>query len=65
MTIDSQIEQAINEAVKEYNQSESVGKKLIAWLEATMEWKEDPLKDKPSNRMRLETIFESLQIKDD
>lgn len=43
MPLDKKIEQALEEAVKKYNQQESLTKKLIAWVNAIIDGRDEEL----------------------
>ncbi len=61
MAIDPQIEMAIRDSVSEANQPEILAKKLIKWLENSMDGTEDPL-DKSSYELHLDLIFQTMDI---
>lgn len=61
MAIDPQIEMAIRDSVLDANQPEILAKKLIKWLENSMEGTEDPL-DKSSYELHLDLIFQTMDV---
>lgn len=62
MTIDARITQAINEAVKEAGQPDTLARRLIAWFEAVTSGNED-INDQATAARHLEVLFEGTVVK--
>lgn len=56
MTIDARIAQAINEAVKEAGQPDTLARRLIAWFEAVSSGNED-INDQAAADRHLQVLF--------
>lgn len=56
MAIDIRITQAINEAVKEAGQPETLARRLVAWFEAVTSGNED-INDQATTARHLEVLF--------
>ena len=61
MAIDIRITQAINEAVKEAGQPETLARRLIAWFEAVTSGNED-INDQAATARHLEVLFEGTVV---
>lgn len=61
MTLDSRITEAINEAVEEAGQPETLARRLIAWFEAVTSGNED-INDPASTARHLEVLFEGTIV---
>ncbi len=61
MAIDIRITQAINEAVKEAGQTETLARRLIAWFEAVTSGNED-INDQAATARHLEVLFEGTVV---
>ncbi|RMB01950.1 CxC ATPase DNA modification system associated small protein [Eilatimonas milleporae] len=61
MTIDARITQAINEAVKEAGQPDTLARRLIAWFEAVTSGNED-INDQATAARHLEVLFEGTVV---
>lgn len=61
MTIDNRITQAINEAVKESGQPETLARRLIAWFAAVTSGNED-INDQTTTARHLEVLFEGTVV---
>ena len=64
MTIDARITQAINEAVKEAGQPDTLARRLIAWFEAVTSGNED-INDQATAARHLEVLFEGTVVEDE
>lgn len=64
MTLDARITQAINEAVEEAGQPETLARRLIAWFEAVTSGNED-INDHAAAARHLEVLFEGTVVQDD
>ncbi|MEM9578442.1 MAG: CxC ATPase DNA modification system associated small protein [Pseudomonadota bacterium] len=64
MTIDARITQAINEAVAEAGQPDTLSRRLIAWFEAVTSGNED-INDKATTARHLEVLFEGTVVEND
>ena len=62
MVLDRRITQAINEAVEEASQPETLARRLIAWFEAVTSGNED-INDQAAAR-HLEVLFEGTVAQD-
>ena len=58
MSLDSEIIKAIHDAVKEKNQSDSVAKRLIAWIEAMS----NSELNNTDNSNHLDSIYNAINI---
>ncbi|GAB4527090.1 MAG: hypothetical protein Tsb0014_07620 [Pleurocapsa sp.] len=58
MSLDSEIIKAIQDAVKEENQSDSVAKRLIAWIEAMSNLE----LSNTDNSNHLDSIYNAIDI---
>ena len=63
MTIDARITQAINEAIEEAGQPETLARRLIAWFEAVTSGNED-INDQATTTRHLEVLFEGTVVQD-
>lgn len=61
MTIDARITQAINEAVREAGQPDTLARRLIAWFEAVTSGNED-INDQATAARHLEVLFEGTVV---
>ena len=61
VTIDARITQAINEAVKEAGQPDTLARRLIAWFEAVTSGNED-INDQATAARHLEVLFEATVV---
>lgn len=61
MTIDARITQAINEAVNEAGQPDTLARRLIAWFEAVASGNED-INDQATAARHLEVLFEGTVV---
>ena len=61
MAIDIRITQAINEAVREAGQPETLARRLVAWFEAVTTGNED-INDQATTARRLEILFEGTIV---
>jgi len=61
VTIDARITQAINEAVKEAGQPDTLARRLIAWFEAVTSGNED-INDQATAARHLEVLFEGTVV---
>ena len=61
MAIDTRITQAINEAVKEAGQPETLARRLIAWFEVVTSGNED-INDQATTARHLEVLFEGTVV---
>jgi len=61
VTIDARIMQAINEAVAEAGQPETLARRLIAWFEAVTSGNED-INDQATTARHLEVLFEGTVV---
>ena len=64
MTIDARITQAINEAVKEAGQPDTLARRLIAWFEAVTSGNED-VNDQATADRHLEVLFEGTVVENE
>lgn len=64
MTIDARITQAINEAVKEAGQPDTLARRLIAWFEAVTSGNED-INDQATAARHLEVLFEGTVVENE
>ncbi|MGI3171208.1 CxC ATPase DNA modification system associated small protein [Pseudooceanicola sp. C21-150M6] len=64
MTIDARITQAINEAVAEAGQPDTLARRLIAWFEAVTSGNED-INDQATTARHLEVLFEGTVVEND
>lgn len=64
MTIDARIKQAINEAVKEAGQPDTLARRLIAWFEALTSGNED-INDQATAARHLEVLFEGTVVENE
>jgi len=64
MTLDARITQAINEAVEEAGQPETLARRLIAWFEAVTSGNED-INDHAAAARHLEVLFDGTVVQDD
>lgn len=63
MTLDPRITQAINEAVKEAGQPDTLARRLIAWFEAVTSGNED-INDDATAARHLEVLFDGTVVED-
>lgn len=63
MTLDRRIIQAINEAVEEASQPETLARRLIAWFEAVTSGNEE-INDQAAAARHLEVLFEGTVVQD-
>ena len=63
MAVDARITQAINEAVKEAGQPDTLARRLIAWFEAVTSGNED-INDQATADRHLELLFEGTVVED-
>lgn len=61
MALDARITQAIEEAVAEAGQSESLARRLIAWFEAITSGNED-INDTSQAARHLDVLFKGTQV---
>ncbi|WP_018099623.1 CxC ATPase DNA modification system associated small protein [Sinorhizobium meliloti] len=61
MAIDARIIRAINEAVEEAGQPETLARRLIAWFEAVTSGNED-INDQSTTARHLEVLFEGTVV---
>jgi len=61
MTLDPRITQAINEAVEEAGQPETLARRLIAWFEAVTSGNED-INDDATAARHLEVLFDGTVV---
>ncbi len=64
MTLDTRIIQAIEEAVKEAGQPETLARRLLAWFEAVTSGNED-INDQAATVRHLEVLFDGAVVQDD
>ncbi|GAB1150133.1 CxC ATPase DNA modification system associated small protein [Shewanella algae] len=64
MTLDTRIIQAIEEAVKEAGQPETIARRLLAWFEAVTSGNED-INEQDAAARHLEVLFEGTVVQID
>lgn len=64
MTLDARITQAIQEAVEEAGQPETLARRLVAWFEAVTSGNED-INDHAAAARHLEVLFEGTVVSDE